>query len=393
LSSGVWNLTSMTTSSPSIHPPQAKPPSRPRLRIACVYLRDKVPNYVVGTMAGIRFFRIAEALARRGHEVDIVLNRQQAPQTLAPRLREIPFKLARWDNYQVVKTFFHRGFDSLVAEGGGDHPFIISKLGSVVGREQTAGVHFYGPVRESLYATQVEIAKRSKVVTVLTNRSAALWWKEHGHDSVLFQVPTGVDAEIPAPGANPYHRLGIDGPVALFAGNIYSRDQQAEINALWQDRLNRLGRALKRHGISLVAMGFGATDLLQRDAVTHVGVVDAGEYWNWQHHAQAGIVLAQGPVQDNESSKIYYYLRTGMPVISEASVPNLALIEHTGCGAIVPYGDIDAMADAVVAQVAVRHDRAAIADYMIRNHSWDSRAALYDSVLSAEGPMPAELSA
>ena len=68
----------------------------------------------------------------------------------------------------------------------------------------------------------------------------------------------------------------------------------------------------------------GAGDKLERDAVTHVGVVDVTEYWNWQHHAQVGIVLAQGPVQDNESSKIYYYLRTGMPVICEDSVPNLA---------------------------------------------------------------------
>ena len=121
----------------------------------------------------------------------------------------------------MIKTFFHRGFDSLVAEGGGDHPFIISKLGSVVGREETAGVHFHGAVRERLYATQTAIAKRSKVVTVLTNRSAALWWKEHGIGTRLFQVPTGVDTIIPIARANPYHTLGIVGPIALFAGNIY----------------------------------------------------------------------------------------------------------------------------------------------------------------------------
>jgi glycosyltransferase involved in cell wall biosynthesis len=393
LSSDVWNPISMTTSESSSRLQHAARPTRPRLRIACVYLRDRTPNFMLGTMAGIRFFRMAEALARRGHEVDIVLNRHQTPETVAPRLREIPFELARWENYQVVKTFFHRGFESLVAEGGGDHPFIISKLGSVVGREQTPGVHFYGPVREKLFATQVEIAKRSKVVTVLTNRSAALWWNEHGADSMLFQVPTGVDAEIPVRGPNPYLRLGIEGPVALFAGNIYSREQQTEINALWQNRLNRLGRTLKRRGITLVAMGAGVTDMLERDAVTHVGVVDVIEYWNWQHHAQVGIVLAQGQVQDNESSKIYYYLRTGMPVICEDSVPNLGLVEHTRCGAIVPYGDIDAMADAADAQISTRRDTAAIAEYMIEHHSWDSRAALYDTVLSADGPMPVELTA
>ena len=361
---------------------------RPRLRIACVYSRDRRPNFSLSTMAEIRFFRMAEALARRGHEVDIVVNRREHPQMLATRLREIPFKLVRWDHYHVVKTFFHRGFDSLVAEGGGDHPFIISKLGSVVGREQTEGVHFHGSVREQLYATQSAIAQRSKIVTVLTNRSAALWWKEHGTDSVLLQVPTGVDAEISGAGPNPYLRLRLDGPIALFAGNIYSRDKQAEVNLLWQDRLNQLGRSLKRRGISLVAMGAGDIDHLDAAAVQHVGIIDLSEYWDWQRHARVGIVLAQGHVQDNESSKIYYYLRTGLPVVCEESVPNISLIEETGCGAIVPYGDIEGMADAASDLVSRTRNVDHVAEYMVRNHSWDARAALYDLVLRCEARMP-----
>ena len=84
---------------------QASTNDRPRLRIACVYTRERCPDYFLSTMAGIRFFRMAEALARRGHEVDIVLNRHQGPQKLATWLREIPFKLARWEHYHVVKTF------------------------------------------------------------------------------------------------------------------------------------------------------------------------------------------------------------------------------------------------------------------------------------------------
>src|ERR1039458_8674287 len=140
----------MTTFSRFDHFNETPMPDRPRLRIACVYLRDRCPNFSPSTMAEIRFFRMADALARRGHEVDIVLNRREGPQMLATRLREIPFKFVRWEHYHVVKTFFHRGFDSLVAEGGGDHPFIISKLGSVVGREETEGVHFHGSDRKSV---------------------------------------------------------------------------------------------------------------------------------------------------------------------------------------------------------------------------------------------------
>ncbi|HEY6421605.1 MAG TPA: hypothetical protein VIX59_21615 [Candidatus Binataceae bacterium] len=354
------------------------------MRIACVYVRDYRPDFLFSNMAGIRWYRMAEALALRGHQVDIVVDRNQEPALLAPRLREVPFRFVRWEDYDVVKTFFHRGFETLAAAGGDDHPFIISKLGSVVGRAQTAGVHFYGSVRDRLFNTQTEIARRSKVVTVLTNRSAALWWREHGSEKRLYQVPTGVDAEIAPLGVNPYLRLGIEGPVALFAGNLYSRRQQEEINLAWQNRLNHLGHLLKRRGISLVAMGTGQTDHLDPAAVTHVGMIDGREVWDWQRYARVGLVLAQAAVQDNESSKIYYYLRTGLPVVCEESVPNKWLIEETGFGAIVPYNQIEAMADAA-ADLAARSnsDANGVVEYMVEKHSWDVRAALYDPVLRA----------
>jgi glycosyltransferase involved in cell wall biosynthesis len=333
-------------------------------------------------MSGLRFFRMAEALARRGYQVDIVLNRHGSPQQRGPRLREVPFRFVRWDEYDVVKTFFHRGFESLMTAGGGDHPFIVSKLGSVVGRKQTSGVHFYGQVREQLFRTQQEIARRSRFVTILTDESAALWRHEHGSSTPLLLVPTGVDAEIPPPGPNPYVALGIDRPVVLFAGNLYSREQQAEINALWQDQLNQLGRLLKDRGICLVAMGSGETDRLDRDVVVHVGRIEAGEYWNWQHHASVGLVLAQGVSQDNESSKIYYYLRTGLPIVCERGVPNAWLVEETTNGAVVEFGDIAAMAEAATRLTKSPPALNGLVKHVIEKHSWDARAALYDPIFA-----------
>ncbi len=264
------------------------------VRIACVYTRDYKPEKLA-SMSGLRLYRMAAALARRGHEVDIVVNRNPQPHVLAPRLREVPFRLADWDEYDVVKTLFHVGMQSLVAEGGGDHPFIVSKLGSVVGHEQTDGVYFFGRVREDLYRMQQEVAARASLVTVLTNRSAALWWDEHGYETPLCMVPTGVDAEIPAPRCNPYPALGIDQPVALFAGNIYSREQQAEVNLLWQERLNRIGTLLKRRGIRLVAMGTGVTDRLDPAAVTHLGPILADQVWDFQRFAKVGNRAGAGP--------------------------------------------------------------------------------------------------
>jgi len=337
-------------------------------------------------MAWIRFYRIAEALARRGHEVDAVVNLAPEPRLRAARLREVPFKFARWDRYDVVKTFFHKGFESLLAEGGGDHPFIISKLGSVVGSAQTPGVYFFGREREQLYETQKEIARRSRIVTVLTNRSAALWWKEHGRGVPLYMVPTGVDAEIPAPRGNPYSGIGVEGPVALFTGHLYKKDAQREVNLIWQQRLNRLGRELRSRGIKLVAMGSGETDLIDPGVVIHLGEIDLEQVWDFQRHASAGIVLAQGPVQDNESSKLYCYLRTGLPVVCERGVPNAWLIEETGLGAMVDYDDVEHFAQAVARVAREMPKDEQVGDYMAREHSWNARAALYDFAFATSGP-------
>jgi hypothetical protein len=128
-------------------------------------------------------------------------------------------------------------------------------------------------------------------------------------------------------------------------------------------------------------MGPGVTDLLDRDAVTHLGAVAAAAIWDWQRSARAGVVLAQGPVQDNESSKIYYYLRTGLPVVCERPVPNAWLVERSGHGALTPYDDVEAMAAAALA--ARPPDGRGVIDWMIAEHSWDARAALYEPLLRA----------
>ena len=353
------------------------------VRIACVYGQEDMSRLVVANMSHIRWVRMAEALARRGHQVDLVVNRRERTAPLAAGVGEVSFEDVRWERYDVVKTFFHRGFDALRAAGGAQHPFILSKLGSVVGREQTPGVHFYGAVRAQLLETQEQIARRSRVVTILTAENADLWRRTHGAATPLVQVPTGVDAELPPPGPSPYPAIGVDGPVALFAGNLYSLHQQPEINRLWQDRLNRLGRALDRAGLRLVAMGTGVTDRLDRDAVVHVGPVPLREFWDWQRHAAVGLVLAQSTVQDNESSKIYYYLRTGLPVVCEQPVPNAWLVRDTGHGVLVPYDDVEALA-AATAKTALAPPLAnGLPQYMALHHSWDARARLYDAVLAA----------
>ncbi|MCB0296330.1 MAG: hypothetical protein KDG51_14085, partial [Calditrichaeota bacterium] len=109
-------------------------------KIAVIYNAWRKPLALID-MAYIRWIKIAEALARCGHQVDILTNEPRwlkwwngkKPVQMAPNLQRKPIAKTDWSDYDVVKTLFTAGFETLEKYRGQNHPFIISKLGSVVG--------------------------------------------------------------------------------------------------------------------------------------------------------------------------------------------------------------------------------------------------------------------
>ena len=334
-------------------------------------------------MSQIRPLRIGEALARRGHLVDLVLDRHPEPRDLAPRLREIHSRQACWDRYDVVKTHYVGGFETLVAAGGGDHPFIVSRLVNVVGSDGDPGLNIRGGVRDEFLATQMRVAERARIIVVTSEGNARAWRARHGHHHPVWIVPGGVDHDLPSPGPNPYAALGLHTPIALFAGNLRTRRQQPEVNQRWQEQLNALGRSLKPRGIRLVAIGSGVTDLLDPDAVLHFGPVAYATSWDWLRRAQVGVVFAEGPADNNEKSRIYHYLRAGLPIVCERPVENHSLVEETGHGLVVPYDDVTTMADAVADLVARPPRTPGLGEQIAARHSWDARVRVYDALPAA----------
>jgi glycosyltransferase involved in cell wall biosynthesis len=362
--------------------PDGTPRAGKRIAIATLYRTDFYDDFQPSKMSLTRWLRISEALACSGYRVDMIVNSRRCPALRSPNLRYVPYASFDWRRYDVVKTLFHRGFDALQWAGGGDHPFIISKLGSVVGNhDATEGVYFFREERERLYATQQRIHQRSRHVTILTEPSKLLWRQEFGEDRNVLLVPTGVDREIPPPGCNPYEGLG--DKIAVYIGNIYMGTQR-EVNLLWQSKLNGLGRRLKAKKIRLCFVGMGDVDQLDPEAVTCLGTVENDRIWDYHYFADVGIALAQGPVQHNESSKIYYYLRAGLPVVSEDPIPNNHLIRETGCGLIARYGDEAMMVDLVEAAVSRKWPKEDAARYMVENHTWAHRARVYDQLIRRE---------
>lgn len=340
-------------------------------------------------MGRIRWLKMSEALARQGHSVDMATNEARwdddpTPVVMAPRLRRVPLGTAHWSRYDAVKTLFHQGFETLEHYGGSAHPFLIAKLGSVVGAEDLPGIYFYGEVRRQLYATQCRIHRAARHITVLSPAALTLWQQVHGPHPGLLLVPGGVDSDIPPPGPNPYS--DISGPVCLFSGNIYHLDIQPEANRVLSAKLNRLGQLLGPPGIRVCFQGVGDTGALDPRHVTVLGSCSHAEAWNYMQHAAVGLVVSAGPfMHNNESTKVYHYLRAGLPVVMEAGFPNDWVVPESGLGFVVPSEDMEQLA-ARVSEAATRPwDRPRAVRYILDHHTWDCRALAYRPLLETAG--------
>jgi len=335
-------------------------------------------------MSLIRWLKISESLARKGHQVDIAwtVDADDSPEQLESNLRRLPLDQVVWSDYDVVKTLFHIGFETLEERGGADHPFIISKLGSVVGPEDRSGVFFYGNERAGLYATQVKIDSKSRYVTLLTEESKSLWSECFPDSENVLIVPGAADRELPTEEGDPFPAL--DGARCLYAGNIYDSWYQAEAHRVLVDKLNGLGQRLLDQGVRMYFLGHGDTKALDSSLVTSLGAVTYDKSWDYLRHAHAGIVLAFGENANvNESTKIYHYLRVGLPCVCEQGFPNEGLIEQAQLGYVAPNGNLDALADLVVraTQSQWRTERAVA---LIREeHSWDRRVEVYDRLIAS----------
>ncbi len=339
----------------------------------------------LGDMSYIRWFKISEALAGLGHQVDIATGEfnwriRQPVVPMGPNLRRIPLGSVRWEEYDVVKTLFHRGFRTLKRYGGHRHPFIICKLGSVVGRQDMDGIYFYGRRRKRLYRDQERIAGAARYVTVLTEEARELWKECHGSPEKMLLVPGAASAEIPPPGPDPFGDA--PRPRYVFSGNLYTRRTQPEANRVLIDKLNQLGRRLVAGGGRLFAVGPGDVHRLDPSCVTWMGAVPYQASWDYLYHADVGVLVAAGPfMHNNESTKVYHYLRAGLPVVSEAGFPNDGVLEESGLAFVVPNGEIGTLADRALKAAHHPWDREAGRRYILEKHTWAIRARTYDRLI------------
>jgi glycosyltransferase involved in cell wall biosynthesis len=194
-------------------------------------------------------------------------------------------------------------------------------------------------------------------------------------------VPGATDSSVPSPGDDPYPK---EHPVrCIFAGNLLWKSYGGGANAGLVDKLNRLGESLARRGIRLYTMGTGDGADIDPRYVTHLGALPYDETWNYFYHADAGIemVKTDGFMHNNESSKIYHYLRAGLPVVSEEGLPNNGLIEEAKLGFIVENGNPELMAEKIETAAHAQWDREYAVKFIVENHTWEKRALIYNEII------------
>jgi hypothetical protein len=361
-------------------------------RIVIVYNTQRFGIATPVDMARIQLFETAKSLSRMGHDVDIAtseiafqLGRRRV--VMADRLRRVPLSRVRWRDYDVVETNFHQGWEALAKYGGSDHPFIVSKLGSVVGASDMPGVYYYGRIREQMYETQRAIHAGARYITLLSRAAQLLWTESLGARDGHLLMPGGVASEIPARGPDPFPaRTGFR---VLFSGNVYTARSQPEANRVICEKLNALGQRLAPYGRVFFA-GPGDTRQLDSRFVTLLGATPYEASWQHMLHADVGIVVSAGAfMHNNESSKIYHYLRAGLPIVSEAGFPNDGVVHESGLGFVVPSDDMDTMAARVLDAARATWNREAAQRYVVANHSWERRMEVYRAILDHHFPTPA----
>ena len=126
--------------------------------------------------------------------------------------------------------------------------------------------------------------------------------------------------------------------------------------------------------------GSGDGCRLNPSIVQH-GELPEEKVWNFIDHAKIGLALATGSYAfDNDMSKIYSYLRGGLPVLSEEFILNNDLIEKTGLGKIFRFNDIE---DLIAKALSLLKEPPSLAKkrsamhLMFTEHSWEQRVDTY----------------
>lgn len=270
--------------------------------------------------------------------------------------------------YDIVKTCYHDSIKLVPTKNKN----IVSRIVRVVDSTFPERDNFF---RTKLLECQKLICDRAVIVIFNNEENRSRWIKFYGGSAQTEIVPTGCPLVIPPPIRNPYHTHK---KILLFLGSV------AAVRILHM--LNQLAEYMtdvaEIHlvGLNKAGMyGAGSGCELSPLIVNH-GQKPEHDTWDYIYHADAGLAFATGPQPfDNDMSKIYSYLRGGLPILSEEPILNNELVVGLQYGSVFGYGDLAALISRcrtlLINPPIQKRDH--VMERMAADYSWDRRVDRY----------------
>lgn len=338
------------------------------MRIGFVFHHD--PLHRSPGIDVVRLTALTSALIEFGLDV-YILAPVQKPGLLGGRVPVLPVHTTNLDQYALLKTCYHQSIRLVKGFSGP----VVSRIVRVVDqtwpqRDKQA--------RKELLACQHSISQRAQAVALNNQINQHRWTKAYPAPGLTVLTPTGCPAHLPAPGPSPYagHK-----PVFLFLGSLAAPRMLRLLNALAEDC---------RSVAEIHLVGRNKTALYGQELDLSPLIVDHGEHsepglWNYLYHADLGLALAAGPhAFNNDLSKIYAYLRTGLPVVVEARVIQSTLVRDLQFGRVFAYGSLPSLTKECLELIRSPPAHASkVMDHMATKHSWETRAGTYANLFQA----------
>lgn len=311
-----------------------------------------------------RLAALTGALEKLGLQVQVIAPVDR-PGALPNGIAVRPLADLAGAGFDLVKTCYHQSIE-LVKNFDGP---VVSRIVRVVDEQHPKRD---GAMRAELLRLQGLINDRASAVAFNNPANRARWQARYPGPMETVLTPTGCPAIIPPAGADPFAGAR---PAVLFLGSLAAPRMVELINHLAESLRGRA--AVHLVGANKTALYGGRTPL--SPLVIDHGQRAEPELWDYVRAADMGLALAAGPDQfDNDLSKIYYYLRGGVPVVIEQPAVQVDLVRELGHGLVFDHGDRAGLVAAATEALARPFaDRTAVMEFMARNHAWDRRAEVY----------------
>ncbi len=348
------------------------------MKVGIVFHRD--PTGVPCSIDLVRLRAMTRGLLARGIDAEIVAPVKE-PLVIDHDLPVAPLEwLGQSGRYTVIKTCYHQSI-TLVKDYSGP---VISRIVRVVDERLPQRDE---ALRRELLACQALIHERAQGIVFNNTLNLQRWRQFYGGPAEAAIVPTGCPSAIPRTTTNPFQG---NKPVALFLGSLAAPRMAHILNYLAE----RLRKDCEVHviGVNKTALYGAQRELPLHEAIVSHGELPESEVWPYIEHASVGLALATGPHEfDNDLSKMFFYLRGGLPVLSEDTVYTNYLLEETSHGEIAPFDNLDALRQGL--QSLLRNpplsSKQAVMEYMARRHSWEERVErllfLFKRVVPSQG--------